>query len=114
MAIQRRIRSSEHEAAAALVDAEEIAVPPHAGKILEIGLRDNARRPGRSRSTSGIDGIGSVMTISPTSSTTLRPFSSNACSATPSCARLDLAGIHRLDHDAAAESAADIRSAAAG
>jgi len=36
--VQGGVAAAEHEAAAALVDLEEIALPPHPGKVGEVGL----------------------------------------------------------------------------
>ena len=38
MAVQRGVRAAQHEAAAARIHAEEIAVPPHAGPLVEVRL----------------------------------------------------------------------------
>ena len=58
--------------------------------------------------------MGSVMTISPTSSTTLAAVGIEGLERDAELRRLDLARVDWLDHDAAAEPAADIRPTAAG
>ena len=66
VAVERRIRAAQHEAAAALVDPEEIPVAPDARVLLEIGLRGSACRPGRSRSTPASRASARSSTSSPT------------------------------------------------
>ena len=67
-------------------EADPVAVPPHAGVVVEVGgpVPGAGSVTGRSpQKPTGIDGIGAVITSSPSSSTTGSPCSSKACAATP-------------------------------
>ena len=58
-AVERRVGAAGDDAAAALGEADPVALAPDARVERRSRRRGSARRPGRSRSATGIDGIGS-------------------------------------------------------
>src|SRR5687767_8878598 len=113
MAVQGRIRATQHEATPARVDAEEVAVAPDTGILLEVGLpithiawivpETHRHRRHRLRDDHLPDLVDDASAIGV-----------EGCQGHAELWRLDLAGIDRLYHHAAAEATADVRPAAAG
>ena len=66
-----------------LGDRDPVAVPPDAREDVEVRLAVAGRRRGRSRSRPACDGIGAVMTSSPSSPITGWPAGSNASTLAP-------------------------------
>ena len=108
--VERRIRAAFDDRAPPLREPDPVAVAPDARDTSRNSSRGSARRRGRSRTTSGMDGSGAVSTSSPVSPMTALPAWSNASTFAPSEARLELARMDGQRRHATDERAARRRS----
>ena len=82
-AVQRGVRAALDHARPAGGDADPVAVPPHARVVGEVGIVQPEPSSSPQKNT-GIDGIGAVITSSPTSPTTDRRSGENDSTLAPS------------------------------
>ena len=111
-AVDRRVRAPVDDRRAARRDARSSRRGARRPGTSRSSSRAGARRRGRSRSAIGIDGIGSVITSSPTSPMSSLPVLVVGGDRGAQRARLELALVHGQRRDAADERRADVRAAA--